>query len=71
MDWKACRCEAVVKEIKDSLPGKEVNIQVTIPEGLPEEDDYMTYTLISESSGTEADPIFVRTFLLPIEKRII
>jgi hypothetical protein len=67
MDWKERRCEAVVKEIKDSLPGKEVNIQVTIPEGLPEEADYVICMLISESPGTKEEPIFVGAFLLPPE----
>ena len=51
MDRKTCLCEAVVKDVKDLMPGKEVDIRVMIPEGLPEEADYVAMI------GIEAEPI--------------
>ncbi len=42
MDRKTHLLEAAEKDISDSLPGKEVNIQVTVPEELREGDGSST-----------------------------
>jgi hypothetical protein len=68
MDWKTHLLEAVEKGIRDSLPGKEVNIHVTIPEQLREGDGIIPYLFATEATGTKTDPIWVGGWLLPKEE---
>ena len=68
MDWKTHLLEAVEKGIRDSLPGKEVNIHVTIPEQLRERTVLFLTSSRLKLTGTKTDPIWVGGWLLPKEE---